>query len=148
MKPIEIMNYLFIDDNRVQLMVLKKALEQFCSAHEIKTLDNPMAAIDLIRSQVFVPDVVVVDFNMREMDGLDFIKRMKFSDDWYSYIPIVVWTTVDCAETAKACYGSGAAGYMIKPTYYKELIGMLRVLIQYWEANLNPFTSIDKIVNQ
>ena len=37
---------------------------------------------------------------------------------------------------------------MIKPTYYKELIGMLRVLIQYWEANLNPFTGIDKIVNQ
>jgi len=118
------MNYLFIDDNKVQSMILKKALGQFCSAHEIRILNNPMEAIDLIRSRIFLPE-------------------MKFSDDWYSYIPIVVSTTVECVETAMECYGSGAAGYMIKPTDYKELTNILRVLIQYWEANLNPvYTSI------
>ena len=137
------MNYLFIDDNKVQSMILKKALGQFCSAHEIRILNNPMEAIDLIRSRIFLPDVIVVDFNMPEMNGLGFIKEMKFSDDWYSYIPIVVSTTVECVETAMECYGSGAAGYMIKPTDYKELTNILRVLIQYWEANLNPvYTSI------
>lgn len=130
------MNYLFIDDSKVQLMVLKKAFDKFCSAHEIKTLENPMAAIDLIRSRVFLPDVIVVDLIMPEMDGLDFIRKMKFSDDWYSYIPIVVSTTVECSETAMECYRSGAAGYLIKSTDYKELTNMMRVLVQYWEANL------------
>ncbi len=138
------MNYLFIDDNKVQLMVLRKAFDQWGQAHKIRTVDNPVEAIDLIRSHVFLPDVIVVDFNMPEMNGLDFIKEMKFSDDWYSYIPIVVSTTEECAEIAMECYGSGAAGYMIKPTKYKKLTNMLRVLIQYWEANLSLFTSISR----
>lgn len=136
------MNYLFIDDSKVQLMVLKKALDQFCSAHEIRFLDNPMVAIDLIRSRVFLPDVIVVDFNMPNMNGLDFIKKMKCLDEWYSYIPIVVSTTVECLETVMECYGNGAAGYMIKPTDYKELTDMLRILVQYWEANLSRSTSV------
>lgn len=137
------MNYLFIDDSKVQLMKLKKTLDKFCSAHEFRMLDNPMEAIDLIRSRVFLPDVIVVDFNMPEMDGLAFIKEMKFSDDRYNHIPIVVSTTMKCMETAKECYGNGAAGYIIKPTEYKELTNMLRVLIQYWEANQNIVTSIN-----
>ena len=89
----------------------------------------------MIRSRVFLPDVIVVDLNMPEMDGLDFIRKMKFSNDWYSYIPIVVSTTVECAETAMKCYGSGAAGYIIKSINYKELTNMLKALVQYWEAN-------------
>ncbi|UII76456.1 response regulator [Flagellimonas sp. HMM57] len=132
------MNYLFINDNKVQLMILKKALGQFVKSHKIRTLDNPMMAIDLIRSRVFLPDVIVVDFNMPVMDGLNFIKEMKFSNDWYSHIPIVVLTTVECAETAMECYRGGAAGYMVKPDDYRDLTHLLKVLIQYWEANLTP----------
>ena len=140
------MNFLFIDDNKVQLMVLKKALDKFGQAHEIRTFPDPMTAIDLIRSRVFLPDVIVVDFNMPGMDGLDFIKEVKLSNDWYSHIPIVVLTTVECVETAVECYRSGAAGYMIKPNDYKELIQMLKVLIQYWEANLTPLSPVVAVV--
>ena len=86
--------------------------------------------------------MIVVDYNMPNINGLDFIKKMKCSGDWYSYIPIVVSTTVECAETVMACYGNGAAGYMIKTTDYKEMTEMLRILIQYWEVNLSPFASI------
>ncbi len=94
------MNYLFIDDSKVQLMILKKVFDQFCPVHEIKALDCPSEAIDLIRSRVFLPDVIVVNFNMPEMDGLAFIREMKFSGDWYCYIPIVVSTTMEGGEPA------------------------------------------------
>lgn len=142
------MNFLFIDDNKVQLMVLKKALDQFGQAHEIRISDNPIMALDLIRSRVFLPDVIIVDFNMPEMDGLDFIKEVKYKlyNDWFSHIPIVVSTTVECVETAMECYRSGAAGYMVKPNDYKGLTHMLKVLIQYWESNLTPLLPVLAVV--
>ncbi|MEO9512109.1 MAG: response regulator [Flavobacteriaceae bacterium] len=133
------MNYLFIDDDKLQLMKLKKALDPFSQIHEIKIMDNPLTAMELVRTRTFSPDVIVVDFNMPQMDGLDFIKELKFSG--HSYIPIVISTTMNCVEMAKECYGNGAAGYLIKPTDYKEFTKKLKILIQYWEANLFPETS-------
>lgn len=93
------MNYLFIGDNKVQLMILKKYFAQFFSAHEIRILNKPMEVIGFIASLIFLPDVIIVDFNMSEMNGLGFINKMKLSDYCYGS-SIMVSTTIKYMKMA------------------------------------------------
>lgn len=133
------MNLLFIEDDKLQRMRLQKAMSKVGASHNSKVMDNAREAIDLIRARVFLPDMIVVDFDMPVMNGLAFIKEMKRSID--DHIPIVVLTTSEDKHDILSSYKSGVAGYILKSTDYSQYIKTLTGLITYWESNILPEVS-------
>ena len=128
------MKLLFIEDDKLQLMKLDKAISKLGREHDFLVLDNAIDAKDIIASGNYIPDIMIVDLHMPEMDGISFIKAMKSSD--CSHIPIIVLSTSTNKWDIAKCYRYGAIGYVLKPSGYPQYFEAVQSLILYWEKNL------------
>jgi len=74
-----------------------------------------------------LPDVVLVDWNMPEMDGLEFIRAIR-SDDRYAGITVLMVTTETETDQMLRALSSGADEYLMKPFQKESLIEKLRLV--------------------
>ena len=65
-------------------------------------------------------DLVCLDVNMPEMDGIEVLKAMK-ADERFSGIPVMMVTTESCRAMIIEAVKAGAANYVCKPFTREEL---------------------------
>ena len=68
--------------------------------------------------------LVISDLNMPEMDGLEFLKRVRGTEHLVQLPFIVVTTNTEAGEVVKAV-NAGASSYLLKPYDIHELHGSL-----------------------
>jgi two-component system chemotaxis response regulator CheY len=73
------------------------------------------------------PDVVLVDWNMPEMDGLEFIKAVR-RDSRYAGVVILMVTTETETDQMLRALSAGADEYLMKPFAKEGLVDKLRLL--------------------
>lgn len=69
------------------------------------------------------PDVVVMDIEMPRVDGIDATRQIKAD---HPQVSIIALTIHDGEEYVAALLDAGAAGYLLKTTYGKELVQAIR----------------------
>lgn len=74
-----------------------------------------------------LPDVVLVDWNMPEMDGLTFIKTVR-ADPRYTGLVILMVTTETETDQMLRALSAGADEYLMKPFQKDALVDKLRLL--------------------
>jgi two-component system chemotaxis response regulator CheY len=67
------------------------------------------------------PDVVLVDWNMPEMNGLEFVKAVR-ANERLRAVPLMMVTTETEMEQMATALAAGANEYLMKP-FNKEAIG-------------------------
>lgn len=60
------------------------------------------------------PDLILVDINMPEMDGFDFIRRIK-SDERFSDVHVMMITAEITSQIESKGYELGAENFVLKP---------------------------------
>ncbi len=65
-------------------------------------------------------DVVLVDWQMPQMNGLEFVKRVRAKPD-VSNVPIIVVSSTDSTDAVMEALDAGANEYIIKP-FTKEVL--------------------------
>ncbi len=76
-----------------------------------------------------VPDIIITDLLMPEMDGVQFIKALKERDET-SHIPIILLTAVSTPEDKVLAYSAGADAYVVKPFEINVLEAQIARLIE------------------
>lgn len=76
-----------------------------------------------------VPDIIVSDIMMPEMDGIEMVKVLK-QDVRTSHIPIILLTAKDSVEDKEEGYDSGADSYLTKPFSVKLLSSRINNLLE------------------
>ena len=76
-----------------------------------------------------IPDVILTDWQMPEMDGLELIKRLKESG-FFKDIPVIVLSSKDSSSDRVECLKMGAEDYIIKPFNPEELLIRLEKILQ------------------
>src|ERR1700730_4211185 len=92
-------------------MILKKYLGKLGFA--VVEASNGREGLERLR-EMTQTDVVLVDWNMPEMDGLDFVRAV-CADCGYDVIPLVMVTTNTELENVAEALSAGANEYIIKP---------------------------------
>ena len=101
---------LIVDDSKVVRMVAKKILEGL--NFEIREAEDGKQALECCRSQV--PDVVLLDWNMPVMSGIEFLVELRALPDIAQ--PVVVFcTTENDMEHIQRAIEAGANEYIMKP---------------------------------
>lgn len=77
-----------------------------------------------------LPCLIVLDYNMPELNGGEILKALK-QNSRYDPIPKIVWSTSGSEIYKKLCFESGANDYVIKPSNIKELEGIARHLLSF-----------------
>jgi CheY-like chemotaxis protein len=77
------------------------------------------------------PGLILLDLNMPRKNGKEVLKEIK-ADPALRQIPVVVFTTSRSDTDIAAVYELGANSFVVKPTGYDDLVGIMRSLKQYW----------------
>jgi CheY-like chemotaxis protein len=77
------------------------------------------------------PVLILLDLNMPRMDGRETLLLLK-SDPDLRHIPVVVWTTSRSEDDVRRARAAGCDDYVIKPSSFTELVGIVRALDQRW----------------
>jgi len=76
-----------------------------------------------------VPDIILMDIQMPELDGLEAIRRLRRMSVW-NQKPIVALTAMAMAGDRERCLAAGANYYMSKPVSLRELTAVVESCLQ------------------
>ena len=105
------MNALVVEDSTTIRMILKVVLGKLGFA--VVEASNGREGLERLR-EMTQTDVVLVDWNMPEMDGLDFVRAVR-ADRGYDVLPLVMVTTNTELENVTEALSAGANEYIMKP---------------------------------
>ena len=100
------------DDSRAMRMILSRKLQQF--GYEVAQAANGKDALEQIQRERPDVSLFLVDWNMPEMNGLDFIKNLR-AQPKFQTTPVMMVTTETEADQITAALEAGANEYVIKP---------------------------------
>jgi len=128
---------LMVEDEAGDARLLQLAMRQSGFSADIDHVWDGYEALDYLRragqqrQRAPRPDLIVLDLKMPRLSGLDFLALIKQDDDLRA-IPVVAFSSSLLETDVRSAYELGAAGYLIKPADFQELISMVRILGEYW----------------
>ncbi|UYQ93174.1 response regulator [Chitinophaga horti] len=114
---------LVADDDVRNIFSLTKALEKH-NMNVISATDGKEALEQLKEGPV--PDIVLMDMMMPEMDGYETIAKMR-QDPRFMNLPIIAVTAKAMMGDREKCIQAGASDYISKPVDIDQLLSLLRV---------------------
>jgi len=112
-----------VDDERGARELLRRVLT--LDGYEVLTADGGAAALDLIASEV--PDAVLLDLGMPDVDGLEVCRRLRRIGE---RVPILMLTARSAVSDRIEGLDAGADDYIVKPFDVDELKARLRALLR------------------
>ena len=119
------MKVLLVDDSNSIAMVVGQMLKG--AGHDVVRAKDGQDAVDIIMQDNGF-DVILLDWNMPEMDGLEFLKHnqeKKIID-----APIIMMTTENKPEKIMIALQHGAKEYIMKPFTQDILISKIESVVQ------------------
>ncbi len=117
---------LIVDDNQKVVDMLRRTLI-YEGYDVLVAMDGAQA---LAQAQAHRPDLIVLDWLMPGVDGLEVARRVSKADR----IPIIMLTAKDALEDRVLGLDSGADDYLIKPFEPAELLARIRALLRRAES--------------
>ena len=118
------MRVLIIDDSRA----IRRIIGDMMKSLGFETTDAGNGIEALQRLEEFgAPDICFVDWNMPEMNGLEFIKAVRSKPE-YSDLPLMMITTETEMERMAEAFIAGVNEYVMKPFDKEMIIEKLSIL--------------------
>lgn len=100
---------LIVEDHMMVRMGLSLVLEKIGDIDLIGEAENGIEGVQ--KAQSLLPDVVLMDIGLPEIDGIEATKRIKETNP---EIKILMFTSRDSADDVLAAFEAGANGYIMK----------------------------------
>ena len=115
---------LLVDDERYILDMLRATLES--KGHVAQCVRSGRQALEHLR--VYQYDLVVMDWMMPEMTGIDVLRC--FRSDMHGKTPVLLLTAKSSIDEIEAGLDTGADDYLTKPFDARELLARVRALFR------------------
>lgn len=118
------MNVLIVDDSRV----IRKMIGRIMISLGYETTEAENGVEGLVRlAEMSTVDLILVDWNMPEMNGLEFIKAVR-ADGQYQHLPMVMVTTESEMSQMALAFMAGVNEYIMKPFTADGIQSKLEIL--------------------
>jgi two-component system chemotaxis response regulator CheY len=107
-----------VDDSRAVRMILAKTLREI--GFEVFEAANGREALEVIEAEKNAITLVLTDWNMPEINGLELLKRLRGNPELSSLVVIMVTTETELDQMATALE-AGANEYLMKP-FTKDIL--------------------------
>ncbi|WP_013324013.1 GGDEF domain-containing response regulator [Gloeothece verrucosa] len=126
-------NILIVDDQANNLRILSEILAK--KGYKIRKAINANSALKAVYSTL--PDLILLDIRMPEMDGYQFCERIK-ADAQTSEIPIIFLSALDEVFSKVKAFQVGGVDYITKPFQEAELMARIenQLIIQRQKKQL------------
>jgi two-component system chemotaxis response regulator CheY len=114
-----------IDDSRAMRLILRRIVGQL--GFEVSDAEDGRAALDLLAGMETVPNLALVDWNMPNMNGLEFVTAAREDERLRDMTLVMVTTESEQSHIVRAL-AAGAHEYVIKPFTSEAMIEKLALL--------------------
>lgn len=115
------LNVLAVDDSRTMRDLISTALAD--AGIGVRTAEDGLDGLAKLKEDV--PDVIISDINMPNLDGFGFIEAVRRGED-AAAVPILVLSTESSAEFKLRAKSLGATGWIVKPFDPEKLASAVR----------------------
>ena len=105
---------LVVDDSRIMRNIVKNTFATLKIPCEFLEAENGAKAYHLLETNKV--SIVFLDWNMPEMDGMEFLKKVRSMPD-YKELPIIMVTSEAAKYNVVEALQSGATDYIVKPVH-------------------------------
>lgn len=115
------MKILIAEDEKISRRILEMTLTN--ASYDVVTVEDGVKALESIQKEV--PDMLITDWMMPELDGLELCRRIR-SLNLSSYVYIILLTALTQKEKIIEGLDAGADDYITKPFERTELLARVR----------------------
>ena len=126
-------NLLLVDDEPIALKTLAAGLTKF--GYLVSAFDSPQAALAHYCKNV--PDLVITDYRMPDMDGLQLARAMIE----HEHKPVIMLSAYNELPLVREAIDIGVSSYLVKPIEAKHIVPSI-------EASLARFLEINALIKQ
>jgi two-component system chemotaxis response regulator CheY len=105
-----------VDDSRIMRNIVKNTFTELKIPCQFVEAANGREALSLLQSQTI--HLVLLDWNMPELSGLDFLKQVRAMEQ-YKNLPIIMVTSESAKYNVIEALKNGATDYIVKPVNEK-----------------------------
>jgi two-component system chemotaxis response regulator CheY len=116
---------LVVDDSPTMQDIISATLRS--ANYDVVQAEHGAEALSILAKGT--PDLIITDLNMYRMDGFEFVSRVR-QDSTHEFTPILFLTTESSEDFKQVGRDLGATGWMLKPFEPKELIRVVRSILQ------------------
>ncbi|SDM04479.1 response regulator [Maricaulis salignorans] len=118
---------LIVDDNGYMLTIMRTLLHGF-GIKSIYESRDPADAFDMVRSDAI--DIIITDYQMDILDGLDFVRLVRTGDDSPNpMVPIVMLSAYSERSRVKSARDAGVTEFCCKPVTARDMFAKLTSVI-------------------
>ncbi|KFN51490.1 HD domain-containing phosphohydrolase [Arenimonas composti] len=128
------MNVLIVDDQPSQRTMFRHLLEDISPEVKVTDFGDPVEA--LLWSQRSAPDLLLLDYRMPKLDGLEFARRFRRPLS-HRDVPIILITVVGDEPIRNAALEAGVIDFLVKPVRPRELRSRCRNLLALRQQQQN-----------
>ena len=118
---------LLIDDQTTVLDIHAAILKSLKMDLKIVSMTDPVEALAWLQNKQV--DLIITDFRMHQMDGMQFVQALKNTDNVLTHA-IVVVTVLKDQTTQQELIAAGASACLTKPVQTQELAKVAKNLLE------------------
>ena len=132
-EPDSELNILLIEDDRVDVMNVKRAFAKSHITNPIYVAENGIKALEMLRGGEVPLErlLILLDLNMPRMTGIEFLRELR-ADEKLARLPVVVVSTSAADSDRIDAYDLNVAGYVVKPVTFERFVETMVTLNKYW----------------
>ena len=113
---------LVVDDSRIMRNIVKNTFLELKIPCQFLEAENGNKAFQLLETNKV--SLVLLDWNMPEMDGMEFLQKVRAMPD-YKNLPIIMVTSESAKYSVVEALQKGATDYIVKPVREKVFMEKL-----------------------
>ena len=129
-----VLNIVIVDDQTSARTMLRHVIEDIAQELSVHDFGDPLAALTWCESHPV--DLLLLDYRMPEMDGLDFARRFRRLPK-HRDIPVILITVVGDEPIRQAALEAGVIDFLVKPIRPRELRARCYNLLQLRQQTEN-----------
>lgn len=120
-------NLLVVDDN-VHMRLLVRNIVKALGVNEIEEAEDGASALKVLTH--YSADIVIVDWNMQPLDGIEFTKLIRTSDDSPNiYVPIIMLTGHTELKRVTQARDAGVNEFLAKPVSAAKIYQRIKAIL-------------------
>jgi CheY-like chemotaxis protein len=112
------MTFLIVDDISVNRILLEKIIRTHWTFQTLFAEDG-VDALEKIKANR--PDLILLDIQMPQMDGKEFLQRFREQEEDRP-VPVIVTTVVSDSNLVKELAALGVSGYLLRPFSAEQVL--------------------------
>jgi len=127
-----VVTILLVEDDEVDVKALKWAFDKLKVANPLVIASDGVEALEMLKD-LPRPYLIITDINMPRMNGIEFLRKIRASENYRDSIVFVLTTSNDEQDKIDA-YDLNVAGYMLKTDMGTSFTRAISLIDNYWKV--------------